>query len=157
MMTLKERWERKNGRAGLDDCWIWQGAKLPKGYGTIPWRGDGKQQNLYAHRVSYELHKGKIPEGKEIDHTCKNPSCSNPKHLEAVSPLENRNRSLWHPILYAKRTSCKNGHAFTPENTRTRYVNGRPSRQCRACDSMWHRVKRHGKANIEASEQNSDE
>ena len=58
-------------------CWIWPGAKESAGYGHIRYYGE-----IYkAHRLSYEAHKGKIPKGQLIRHTCDTPSCCNPNHL----------------------------------------------------------------------------
>lgn len=59
-----------------DGCWDWLGYKQPEGYGTFPHRG-----THYAHRVSYQLHVGPIPDGLHVLHSCDNPPCSNPAHL----------------------------------------------------------------------------
>lgn len=60
-----------------DDCWLWRGFCLPKGYGTITIR----TKNHYAHRMAYEIVKGTIPPGLLVCHTCDTPSCVNPEHL----------------------------------------------------------------------------
>lgn len=73
-------------------CWEWQKALTSDGYGRVQF--NKKQQQ--AHRVSYELFVSSIPDGFHVDHLCRNRSCINPKHLEAVSQLENTLRGRKH-------------------------------------------------------------
>jgi hypothetical protein len=68
-------------------CWEWN-SPLDTGYGLI--RLGCKQ--VGAHRFMFERHKGPIPEGKHLDHLCRNPKCVNPEHLEPVSARQNARR-----------------------------------------------------------------
>lgn len=68
-----------------DGCWKWLGAKDSDGYGIMT--ADTKP--VKAHRYSYEKHKGHIPEGMWVLHTCDNPECTNPDHLYIGTNKEN--------------------------------------------------------------------
>ena len=58
-------------------CWLWQGAVGSTGYGVLTIE---KRQH-YAHRLSWEMHYGRIPDDKIICHHCDTPLCVNPTHL----------------------------------------------------------------------------
>lgn len=67
-----------------DTCWNWFGPINIDGYGrlTVSFEVKKPQVNISAHRLSYLLHKGDIPEGLLVRHTCiKNRRCVNPEHL----------------------------------------------------------------------------
>ncbi len=89
MKSLEEKfWERvnKNGpipshRPKLGRCWIWIGSISTDGY--------GKLNTKRAHRISFEIHKGKIPKGKLICHDCDNILCIRPSHIFAGTQKEN--------------------------------------------------------------------
>lgn len=71
-------WSKVDIRESVIECWNWQGAKKPSGYGNVRINGEYK----LTHRVAFELASGvKIPAGLQVCHRCDNPSCCNPSHL----------------------------------------------------------------------------
>lgn len=76
---LEDRFWEKVDRSG--ECWNWTGtiytASGKLSYGKIC----VKNKQLLAHRVSYELAHGPIPEDKDVLHRCDNPLCVRPDHL----------------------------------------------------------------------------
>lgn len=61
-------------------CWLWQNVLDKDGYGKINYPGP-KGGYERAHRYSWELHYGPVPEGMQVLHNCDNPPCVNPAHL----------------------------------------------------------------------------
>ena len=67
-------------------CWDWKGS-LSKKYGSLQY--GGKYKSISAHRASWLIHKGEIPTGIFICHTCDNPICTNPEHLFLGTAIDN--------------------------------------------------------------------
>lgn len=71
---MKRFWDKvKKG----DHCWSWTGAATTKGYGRINING----RLVLAHRLSWEMENGPVPDGLWVLHSCDNPPCVRPSHL----------------------------------------------------------------------------
>lgn len=128
--SLRERLLALADATSLDACWPWRGAKTTKKYGKFSIGGKIYQ----AHRISYLVFIGPVPDGLVIDHLCRNRSCINPRHMEAVSSRENTLRGYGPAGLNSKKTHCPQGHPYSDENTRILPRKG--GRRCKACASI---------------------
>lgn len=121
-------------------CWEWQRKLSKEGYGRI-----GINYKVFlAHRVSYTIFKGSIPDGIDIDHLCRNRKCQNPDHLELVTRGENVRRGMaWKVsgMLQRAKTHCPHGHPYSEENTIIVKDKKGNYRSCRVCRSIKHRQK----------------
>jgi HNH endonuclease len=73
-------------------CWLWDGYCDKNGYARI-YNADHRCIE-WAHRFSYEAHRGPIPPRHEIDHVCRQTRCVNYEHLDAVTRAEHVRRTL---------------------------------------------------------------
>lgn len=126
---------------GDDECWPWTGQLDYDGYGKLGIynKDTGKYKWHRAHRYSYELLIGQIPDDLVIDHKCRNRTCCNPAHLEPVTIAENNRRS----VAYHFGKQCKREHQLTEDNI---YVSPKGVRNCKQCNrdraAKWARDKR---------------
>lgn len=112
------------------DCWNWTASATREGYGTFSVNG----KNQGAHRYAWSTLVGNIPPLLHLDHLCRNTLCVNPDHLEPVTTRVNTLRGVGLSALNARKTHCKEGHPFTPENTGVyKRSNGTTYRGCRTC------------------------
>lgn len=84
--SAEERfWEKVDKQS---DCWIWIGAVTTTGYGVFQ-KGRRGERLHKAHRFSYEINNGEIPDGKLVLHSCDNKKCVNPSHLSIGNHSQN--------------------------------------------------------------------
>lgn len=109
-------------------CHIFSGAIDGMGYGSVGLKGD---KTITVHRYVWITENGPVPNGLELDHMCRVKSCCNLKHLRAVTHRINSIENCDGPsAINARKTHCKYGHQFTPENT---YLTKEKTRKCKTC------------------------
>ena len=128
--TAIQRFKAKYSVNQATGCWDWSASKN-LGYGQMGINlGDGKYRPLFAHRISYEIHKGDIPENLVIDHICRNRGCVNPDHLRLLTRGEN---VMCGDTITARKSNsalCPNGHVYEEESI-YRYKGWRICKICR--------------------------
>ncbi len=127
-MTTEERFFKKVHKT--DSCWLWTAYKQKppcQPYGCFRYKDKIEQ----AHRVSFMLFRGEIPNGLFVLHNCHKPSCVNPDHLRLGTQLENMSESAsLGRNVNQKKTHCPLGHPLSGENL---YFNSQKRRVCISC------------------------
>lgn len=127
-------------------CWLWHGRLSDRGYGIFHYSSKDSRR---AHRFAYEVMKGKIPDGRELDHLCRVRNCVNPEHLEPVTHRENMMRAKdTFPAIHAAKTHCVRGHELAGNNLLPHKLR-LGIRACKTCNSA--QVKRWAKKKVEVS------
>lgn len=136
---------RRLTTVNLDGCWLFGGTDVTKD-GYVRWRSGPGKERLMAHVWSYMAHKGPIPDGMQVGHTChdraveagtctvsaecRHRRCTNPDHLELQTPSENTMAQNHH---HRNKDCCPKGHPYDADNT---MVGADGKRRCRACKAI---------------------
>jgi hypothetical protein len=128
-------------RPELGPCWEWTAATRGNGYGII---GIGGREggSGYAHRVSYELNVGAIPDRMMVRHRCDNRRCVRPEHLAVGLAVDNTADMLERKRgRHSNKDTCPYGHPYDA-------IRPSGARRCRECTR---RSQRAYKARLRAS------
>lgn len=113
---LERFWKYVNKREN-DECWEWVGSVDSKGYGKILDEGGAKNGKLLAaHRVSYMIHYGNIPNGLYVCHKCDNKKCINPNHLFLGTAKDNTQDMINKNRLPDRRGENSSNHKLSNDN-----------------------------------------
>jgi HNH endonuclease len=133
-------------------CWHYTGKPNKGGYCHVRIRG----VVTGAHRHAYRLAKGEIPAGMEVMHSCDNPPCINPEHLELGTHAKNI-KDAWDRGLIPrtgkagrpKQTHCKNGHPLKAGNI---YWSDLNHRGCRTCRNAYQIKRYHARKSLPSND-----
>lgn len=112
-----------------ETCWLWAGAKAA-GYGVIR----RSRRSIKAHRYTWELTNGPIPDGLFACHTCDVRACVNPAHLFLGTNGDNQRDSVAKGRhIGQNKTHCIRGHELAGENLHPYYFKNFRQRKCLTC------------------------
>lgn len=143
LMKPDQQYIRDRSFVAPDTCWIWERSvnDARGGYGMASWKDQGLHRIQSAHKLAYELFRGPVPRGLELDHVvCQQKVCCNPHHLEIVTPAENQRRNVERGVSSNQnvgKTCC--GKCGGPFDMIKKVRNGTDRRICGECYRAYYR------------------
>jgi hypothetical protein len=134
---LAERFWARVEKSG--ECWLWTGARLQKGYGSIRIAN----RAFSTHRVAMALNGAIPPDDMAVLHRCDNPPCVRPEHLFLGTQADNMADMIKKGRYQKFDDKCPQGHLYDEQNTYI-YMPRRGHRQkvCKACRAARARARR---------------
>lgn len=117
-----------------DSCWLWRGGFNSRKYGKMY----ADKKSWLAHRLSFTLFNGPIPDGLHVCHSCDVPACVNPDHLWVGTAKDNiRDAVDKGHFKRTKKTHCRKGHDYSVAGVYYRVrTNGSVYRSCALCSKI---------------------
>jgi hypothetical protein len=138
--SLKERFESKYIPEPMSGCWLWLDILTRDGYGQMTY----KRKSMRAHRWSYSMYIGPIPNGLLVCHKCDTPACVNPQHLFIGTVKDNTADMIKKGRGLNSKPTCKYGHPLSGDNllnTKRIGVTGFKLRYCKLCSQRKNKVQ----------------
>lgn len=143
--TIARFWRHVERGVNLDDCWLWNGPTWNTGYGMVYVQRTRPRIRMRAHRVSWEIANGPIPDGLCVCHACDNPPCCNPRHLWLGTKSENTRD------MFTKGRQAR-GERSGPRKHRERMPRGENHWQSKLTDDLVRQIRREYAAGLTQKE-----
>jgi hypothetical protein len=132
---VEQRFWSKVNKDTESGCWEWTDSLDSGGYGRIRVAHKLVPAHIFIWKMVHPDYPP-IQYVRTVDHECRNRKCVNIHHLRMLTHVENIMIGECPPAQNARKTHCKNGHEFTPKNTKWEDYS---RRRCKTCEREYNR------------------